>query len=208
MNKIYIVGIGPGNRDYLISKAERMIKQADVLIGGSRSLEAFADLTKETLPVTSNLKKINDFIRANRENKKIVILVSGDPGLYSLADYVKQDFPPDSIEILPGLSSFQLAFARLKLNWHNLKVISLHGRNNRSDLLRAVKAGEKILIFTDKHWAPDRIASYLIDEGIECKEAIVCENISYPEEKITRATLAQIRQQEFADLNIMVILNE
>ena len=47
MNKIYIIGIGPGTEDYLLPIAKREIERADCLIGAKRLLSLFAELNKE-----------------------------------------------------------------------------------------------------------------------------------------------------------------
>ena len=54
--------------------------------------------------------------------------MSGDPGYYSLLDALKRDFPSGLIEVIPGLSAMQLAFARLALPWHEASLLSFHGR--------------------------------------------------------------------------------
>jgi precorrin-6B methylase 1 len=49
--------------------------------------------------------------------KRVVVLVSGDPGIASLAETIAKRFPEYPIQRLPGISSVQLAFAKVGINW-------------------------------------------------------------------------------------------
>ncbi|GFP19334.1 cobalt-precorrin-7 (C5)-methyltransferase [Candidatus Hakubella thermalkaliphila] len=83
MNKVYIVGIGPGSEDYLLPVARKEIKRSDVLVGGKRALALFRDLNKEEIYLEGHFDQAICYIEENRDRKKIAVLVSGDPGLYS-----------------------------------------------------------------------------------------------------------------------------
>jgi uncharacterized Rossmann fold enzyme len=58
MKKVYILGIGPGHKDYLLKITEDTIARSDVLIGGKRALKIFADIEKEKIIITADLKKL------------------------------------------------------------------------------------------------------------------------------------------------------
>lgn len=208
MSKIYILGIGPGHRDYLLKKTEDIIKQSNVLIGGSRALKMFADLDKEKVKITADLEKIKNYILDNFQNKMISVLVSGDPGLYSLMNYLKRGIDEDLLKVIPGISSMQLAAARVNLNWQDMKVISLHGKDNREKAVKDIKRNRKVGIFTDNRFPPDKIASLLIDKGIKDRMGIVFERLSYPDERIIRGSLEELQECSFARLTVMIILKQ
>ena len=69
-----------------------------------------------------------EFIGENLARQDVVVMVSGDPGYYSLLDALRRGFPQEAIQVIPGISSFQLAFARLALPWHEAELLSFHGR--------------------------------------------------------------------------------
>lgn len=206
--KVSILGIGPGSRDYLLNITEKKIKEADFLIGSNRALSLFSDLNKETMEITGQLKEVRDFIEANCLNKKIAVLVSGDPGLFSLMNYLKRELGKDIFEVIPGISSLQLAAARLKMRWDDLEIKSLHGNPIDNQFLELVKNRSKIGFFTDQESSPERIAQALIDNNIKNKRAAVFENLSYSSENLTKGSLEKIREQNYSDLNVMVIYNE
>ena len=208
MNKIHIAGIGPGSKDYLLPVVNKLVKQADVLIGGKRALELFADLDKEKIQITADLNKIKEFIENNYKVKKIVVLVSGDPGLYSMLSYLKKHFSRENLEVIPGISAFQLGFAKAGLVWQDAKFISLHGNDNRNNLLSEIKNNSKIGLITDNKFPPHQIIEFLIEKGIENRKVVVAENLSYSSERIIEGKLQELNNKEFSGLSVMVIFDD
>ena len=208
MNKIYILGIGPGSKDYLLKKVEKIVKQSDVIIGGSRALKMFSNLNKEEIKITADLDRIKNYILKNYKKKRISVLVSGDPGLYSMLNYLKRHIDKELLEVIPGISSLQLAASRIKLNWNVMKLTSLHGKNNQEKVIRKIKENEKVGLFTDHKYSPDKIAKLLINQGITDKKGFVFEDLSYPEERIVRGSLQELQEYNFSKLTVMVICNE
>lgn len=208
MNKVYVLGIGPGNRDYLLKKSERIICQMDILIGGQRALELFRDTAAEKIKITTPLSQIRDYILENYKENKIAVLVSGDPGLYSLLTYLKKELDPDILEVIPGISSLQLAAARIKINWNDLQITSLHGRDNSKKLLELLRSETKVGFFTDNKLPPNKIAELLIEKNIKNKKIFVFENLSYQSEKITAGQPEKISRRNFSKLAVMIILEQ
>jgi len=137
MNKICIIGVGPGAGEYLLPAALKLIKDADCLIGAQRALDLFSRFKKEKICFDSRLSRVIPYLKKHREDKKIAVLVSGDPGLYSLAQAIARNFPKDEYEVIPGISSLQLAFAQIGESWQDVKIISLHGRKINPENLGA-----------------------------------------------------------------------
>ncbi len=209
MNKIYVLGVGPGSRDYLLSKTDKLARGADVLIGGKRALKLFSDTTQKKITINSNLNKIKTYILENFQNKKIAVLVSGDPGLYSLLNYLKSEIDSKLIKVIPGISSIQIAAAKIKLDWDDMQISSLHGNsNNKSKILELVNNNNKVGLFTDNIFPPDEIAKYLFQKGVRNKIVHVFENLSYEDEKITSGSLKKISKKTFSKLTVMIILNK
>ena len=119
MNKIHVLGMGPGHRDYILPIAMRAIDKSEVLIGGKRILDDFKNDGKKLIYIDSKLSKIIEYIKQNKENKMISLLLSGDTGFYSMLSYLKKHFTEDEMEVIPGISSYQYLMAKLKKPWHN-----------------------------------------------------------------------------------------
>ncbi len=208
MSKISVIGIGPGSRDFLLNITKRKVDEADVLVGSSRGLELFDDLEKEKFEITGELEKVKGYIGRNYREKKVVVLVSGDPGLYSLLSYLRRKFPPKELEVIPGISSMQLAFARIKSTWHDAEITSLHGKNDEKKVLELVKNNEKVGVFTDREYSPDCIARLLIEEGVGKRKGAVFTELSYDSESKFTGSLEQISNRKFDTPNLMVIVDE
>ncbi len=205
MNKVYVLGVGPGSKEFIPPVTTNKIEKAEVLIGGERVLKHFNKKDKEKIRITSDLQKITDYIQKNYMKKQIAVLCSGDPGLYSFLKYLKRNFSEDYLEVIPGISSLQLAFARNKMVWQDAEIISLHGKDNRDKLIKAVSKSKKIALFTDDKNSPASIADYLLDNSIKDKNVLIAENLSYPEEKIFDGNLSDLLNKQFSELTVMVI---
>jgi cobalt-precorrin-7 (C5)-methyltransferase len=207
LNKVYVLGIGPGNKDYLLKKTEKIIEKMDVLIGGSRALETFAEQKAKKIKITLPLVKIKNYILTNYEKKKIAVLVSGDPGLYSLLNYLKREINLDILEVIPGISSLQLAASRIQISWNDMRITSLHGKDNKEELLVLLKKEAKVGFFTDNNFPPAKIAEYLLKNKIKDKIICVFENLSYADENITVGSAEEIKKLSFSKLTVMIILD-
>src|SRR3989338_2433105 len=192
MNKIFIIGAGPGTEEYLLPVALKRIRESDCLIGAQRVLDLFPDFKKKKLCFDGRLSRVVPYLKKHREDKKIALLVSGDPGLYSLAQTIAKHFKKIEYEVIPGISSLQIAFARIGESWQDVKIISLHGRKISQENLAGIKNSPKVFIFTDNDFPPNALASFLLDKEIKNRRAVVLENLSYRDERIVDSDLAVI----------------
>ena len=166
MSKLFIIGIGPGTEEYLLPVARKEIETSDCLVGGKRALRLFQHLHKEEVPVEGNFEKVIPFLLKEREKKKIALLVSGDPGLYSFLNTVSRHLKREEYVVLPGISTVQIAFARIGEGWEDATIISLYGRRSE-DLVLRVKESLKVFLFTDHEFLFPGIVVYLLENGVE-----------------------------------------
>lgn len=207
-NSFTVAGIGPGSREYLLPITEKEAEEAELLIGGRRALQLFSHLDTAKHEITADIKQVRTIIRNNFKQKKVMVLVSGDPGLYSLAGYLQRFFDRSKMNIIPGVSAMQLAFARANLLWQDARFLSLHGRENMSELEKLVRQGQKVGVFTDEKFTPDSIAEYLLQQGCKDRNVFVAEKLTYCEETNIFGKLSELKDHEFAKLNVMVIYDE
>ena len=193
-NKIIVAGIGPGGEDYITPAALKKIRAAKFLVGGRRALEQFATAEQSTCPVTRDLDAPIEFIRENLQRGEVVVMVSGDPGYYSMLDLLRKNFPPDSIEVIPSVSAMQLAFAKISLSWHDATLLSFHGRQPARAALK-FSAGKILGLLTDADFNSATISEVLMNCGWDKNSSItICARLSYPDEKIFTTTLEQAAQ--------------
>jgi cobalt-precorrin-7 (C5)-methyltransferase len=173
--KIVGVGAGPG---LLTKEAIKAIENAVIIFGSQRAIE----LAKEHIKCKSVLLK--DYTLRNLP-ENAVILSTGDPMLSGLGKYAKK-----TDEIIPGISSVQIACARLCLEMDNISVITAHARDIvivKEQLLRELKNGKNIFILPDPSFGIKEIGSFVKNEGFS-KKISVCEMLGYPGERIVTGT--------------------
>ena len=207
MNKVYIIGIGPGTEDYLLPAARKEIESSDCLIGGRRNLRLFQSLYKEERLLEGNFDQVIPFLLKEREKKKIAVLVSGDPGLYSFLGAISQVLKKEDYVVIPGISTLQIAFARIGERWEDATLLSLHGRK-MDDLAARVESSKKTFLFTDSSFPPEKIASHLLEKGVENRRALVMENLTYPDERIVDTDLKSLSGMGGFGLCVMIVKKE
>ncbi|KUG05469.1 cobalt-precorrin-6y c5-methyltransferase [hydrocarbon metagenome] len=205
---VQVVGTGPGNPAYITPLALQTIRSAEVLVGGGRLLDTFAEREQIQVIIKQDLAGIVSYLQKERFNKKIVVLVSGDTGIFSFADYLLKNMDREVLEFIPGVSSLQLMFARLKRSWVEAQILSMHGRC--MDLAaEVVRHYPLTALLTGTPWSPQKIASHLLSQDLPDLMVAVGKDLSYTEERIEFFTLKALAC-ESRDFNnsIMVIFNE
>ena len=204
VGKLHIVGIGPGNRDYILPEALEAIERSQVIIGGKRNLELFDHLGKEKRMIGNNLEEICSYISGNVASKAIAVLASGDPGVFGILEFLKRNLPGVELDVIPGISSFQYLCSKLKISWHDVKIISLHGRE-QENLAETIKAAGKVAVFTGGKSSPGSICRELVQRGLKGITVTVGENLSYEGERIIAGTPEEIAEMSFASLSILLV---
>lgn len=209
-NKIYIIGIGPGSSEYLTKKAVDTVKTSDYTVGSTRAIDLFDDVNnKIAFNVKDLLDKLEKGVDLAIEGNTVSILSTGDPGFSGVLNTVlriskEKNFPKENIEVVPGISSLQLAAAKCHIQWDSANVMTFHGRENIEDILPIINNGKTTIALPSRKVKD--MAQFLIDNGVdEDRKVVVCERLSYPDENIVESTLKQIAQSEFTYMCIMVI---
>ncbi|HIP34513.1 MAG TPA: cobalt-precorrin-7 (C(5))-methyltransferase [Methanothermococcus okinawensis] len=207
--KVYIVGIGPGSKEYLTLKAVETVKNADIVVGSKRALELF-DIEEDKWYILSkniveDLKKVIEY--AKKEKKSVVILSTGDPCFSGLLKtLLKYNIVNrEDIEVIPGISSIQVAASKLKISWEDYHILTLHGKEeNRKVLLDLIKDNKKVIFLPNKNLKED--IEYLIENGVdENKEIVICENLTYPKERIIECKLKEVLHLNLSYLVVCVV---
>ncbi|MDD4343171.1 MAG: precorrin-6y C5,15-methyltransferase (decarboxylating) subunit CbiE, partial [Eubacteriales bacterium] len=182
MENFTIVGTGLGIKEYILPQGISAIEEADILIAGERNLEPWLYLQKESYIIKSNLSEIVSIIKNNYKVKKVVILVSGDPGFYSLLNYISKFFNRKEIKIIPGISSMQMAFAKAGLSWHDAVLLNLHGR--KLEIINDFLGENKIGMLTDPVNNPLKVCQHIVSMTSKNFTVLICINLGYNNEDI------------------------
>lgn len=200
---IRIFGIGPGNPEWLPKAIEKEVIHCDVLIGGVRALELFPAFSGETFRVDRDLEATIQTIQKSLSEKKHVgILVSGDPGFYSLLPLIRRTFPEENLQVFPGISSLQFAFARAGVPWQEAELVSAHGRSLGSLPLNVRKP---LGVLTGGENTPQRIAQYYCDYGFNPRIS-VGNSLSYPHEAWVETTAQDLAVSDDNFFNAVMII--
>ncbi|OYP35014.1 precorrin-6y C5,15-methyltransferase (decarboxylating) subunit CbiE [Rhodopirellula sp. MGV] len=203
--RIHIVGIGDDGLDGLTGHAKSLLTSAEMVIGTSALLNRLNDSVPAVrVECNGGLDELKSAI-AELPDKQTVLLASGDPLFYGIANYLTETVGKDRFEIVPHVSSMQLAFARVKESWDDayLSNLAVQPLDRVVDMIRSA---ERVGLFTTDSITPSVVAEALLDRRIDYFNAYVCENLGTPRETVTRGDLQSIRGQSFSPLNVMVLV--
>lgn len=206
VHKIIVTGIGPGSKDFILPRALKAIEQAHYLVGGRRALSDYAREGQETYPVTGKLSLLAEWLEKAVAVDDVVVMVSGDPGFYSLLPWLKKKFSTCPIEVIPGISSVQAAFCLIGEPWQGALWLSFHGRIPEEQATTYQK-GKKLAFLTDYEHNPAFIAGYLIRQGWpENTRAAACEHISYENQHVSESSLTEMTGLDGFGESVMVVI--
>lgn len=209
INKVTIVGCGPGSKKYLTGYAIHQISNAEILIGSRRLLALFPEADAETYILSNNYKLLISRIATLSKKKKVVVLVSGDPGFFSYSKLIVDKIGIEKCEVVPGISSVQLAFAKIGRTWNDACFMSLHGRSGKlAAVVKKIMENDKVAVLTDNANNVKLIARKLLEIGLKERKIFVCENLSLETERIREFDVSSILKVQVKDLNVIIFLDE
>jgi len=208
MTRLWVIGMGPGNPDYVLPIAIRTANECDVLIGADRYLNLFDKPREQLIELRGNLEPVLFSVNTLcKQGKRVGFLVSGDPGIFSILSLLKSRFPNEDIKVVPGISSVQYLFARLKRPWHDCQVVTVHGRQD-VDLLSKIKDAKLVAVLTDDVNTPSVIAQKMVKAGFKNKKITVGARLSWPDEVIVSGSAEFISKTDFDGMCVVVIEDE
>ena len=152
MEKIYAVGMGPGNAGQMTAEAREVIVSCDVIAGYTVYVDLVRKELKEselegkefiTTPMTQEVKRCRLAFEQAQKGKRVAMVCSGDAGVYGMAGLLLEisgDYPEAEVEVVPGITAALSGAAVLGAPLvHDFAVISL------SDLLTPWEKIEKRL---------------------------------------------------------------
>lgn len=209
---VYLIGIGMGDSDYLISYAEQKIAQADIYIGAKRMLEPFEIYQGRRL-LSYKPKEMKEYLLQEQEWQSAVVLLSGDSGFFSGAKGILEEFAdtPYEIQCIPGISSISYFSARLGMNWEDMYIASAHGR--KENLIGRIAQNERTFALLGGGRQLKELCEKLQYYGMNEVRLFVGENLSYAVgtieegERIIQGSPAEMQKQSFGNLICMIAEN-
>ncbi|MBR4581732.1 MAG: precorrin-6Y C5,15-methyltransferase (decarboxylating) subunit CbiT, partial [Lachnospiraceae bacterium] len=204
--RITLAGVGMGNINMVTAEVQKAVKDADLLLGAERLIDIFKDSVakKEKMYLS---KDIIPYIQEHPEYRNIVILFSGDSGFYSGAKKlyealgrstnegkIANENADDRVEgseekttdvvisILPGISSVSALAARLKVNYDDAMILSMHGKEIHN-LAEKIRYNKKIFLLLSGKEDVRRIGRELINAELDV-QIFAASSLSYENEQI------------------------
>jgi len=220
LGKVYAVGVGPGSPKYVTEVVKEIIQNCDVIIGYKYTLQTIESLIvgKEIYEITMNDQEESyQKIHPELGDRTLVIPFTGDVNFSEseVVDRLIEIF--GEVEIVPGISSIQVAASRAKVPLDKSKVITMHVttpiEDKKLELQKALIDGFSVILVPrpwpkqpDKHFMPSEIATYLKEHSFDTSKmkVHVFEAITTENETSFVGTVKDLEVKEFSDLSVMV----
>jgi precorrin-2/cobalt-factor-2 C20-methyltransferase len=231
MARVYAVGVGPGDPELITRKAERIIRQADVICAPTGKTDAASyalviveqfidrsrqEVASQVFPMHKDQTGLDAFwgraaaqvaehVRAGRN---VVFITIGDPFLYSTFLYLfrifRADYPDIEIEVVPGVSSINAsaAAAGIPLGMGAERIAILPTVYEDSELRRTL-LGFDTIILMKVHKVFDRIYHLLKELGLE-KNAVFVRRVGSDRQEVV-FDLASLVGVDLDYLSIMIV---
>jgi len=198
-----VIGLTERGLAGLTQEARQLIDQAELIVGGERHLALVPAGKAVRQSWTSPLRlTIEEILRWR--GRPVVVLASGDPMWFGVGVTLARHVACDEMRILPQVSAFTLAAARLGWSLSETDCLTLHGRP--LDLLNsAVFPGARLLLLTDDGAAPALIARRLTELGYGPSRVVALEHMDGPAEAVIERVAAEWGEQRTADLNTVAV---
>jgi precorrin-6B C5,15-methyltransferase / cobalt-precorrin-6B C5,C15-methyltransferase len=202
-----IVGIGEDGWNGLNTEARLAIESAELLYGGARHLAlvpAGASPTSRIAwpsPMTSALQQI---LTNHRRDKKVTVLASGDPMLYGVGVLLTRNLAAGEFRVVPQVSAFSLACARLGWSMAETDLVSLVNRPIEH-LYRFLYPNQRLIVFSEDGGTPLAVARLLTQAGYGPSKVSVFEHLDGPAERMTTEVASDWPNERCGNLNLMAI---
>jgi precorrin-6Y C5,15-methyltransferase (decarboxylating) len=210
-SRIHVIGIGDDGLEAVPNNVRQIIADAELLLGTERTL-ALVPKNKAERSVADRQvisTDLNELVKTleSAGNKRVVLLIYGDPMFYGLARYVCDRLGKDRFVVVPHVSSMQLAFARVMETWEDAYLTDL-AKHPLDSVLEKIRTAQKVGLFTTDQTGPAAVAKALLERHIDYFTAYVCENLGARDERVTRGSLKEIATQKFDALNVMILTRD
>ena len=220
LTKVYAVGVGPGSPKQVTDFVKDIISQSDVVVGYKYTLKTIEKhlAGKDVREITmTNQEDVYQDVLKKMPDKTMLVPFTGDVNFSEseVVDRLIQIF--QDVEIIPGISSVQIAASKARVPLDKSKVITMHIstpiEEEKLELQKALIDGYSVVLVPrpwpnqpEKHFMPSEIAKYLKRNGFDTSKlrVHVYEAVTTENETSFEGTADQLEGKEFSDLSVMV----
>jgi cobalt-precorrin-7 (C5)-methyltransferase len=223
---LFVIGVGPGSPAYLTDTAKQAIKKSRYIVGYKYTLstiEGVIDRSKQHVSeVTMKTQEdaYQDVYKKMKDGEYCTVPFTGDVNFSEseVVDRLLEIFGDDNVEVIPGISSIQVAAAKSRVPIDKALIVTFHVTGDieqkKADLLQAVRQGGSVILLPrpwprdpSKHFMQSEIAKFLRQNGVDTSKlkVWVFEHLTTEKETTFRGMVADLEGKEFSDLSAMVI---
>jgi len=216
---VYVVGVGPGDPEYLTLKGYKAIKDSRIIVGWKSVIDRFSQILNDKEVIVLNYKNETEHLAKAIEmckTENVAILNHGDPSVsdWQFVEKIRNLCADKGvkIEIISGVSSLNIALAKLGLDMNFVGFATLHVRGDNyrmlNDIINILKMNRVAIVIPEPYKdGPQRLAKFLYERNLNCR-VIVFEKLTYDDEKVKQYdNLVSLINEtyQFSDLVIMAI---
>ena len=221
MGKVFAVGVGPGSQNYITEIVRKTIVSADIIVGHKYTLNIISSLIQDQkihIITMEDQEKTYQQIKKELGGGVLVVPFTGDVNFSEseVVDRLIEVF--GEVEIIPGISSVQVAASKAKIPLDKSKVITMHVTTSieekKIELQKAVLDGFNVILIPrpwpkdpKRHFMPSEVAAYLKKNGFNTSNipVYVFESLTNGREQTFAGSMQELEGKEFSDLSVMVI---
>lgn len=224
--KLFVIGVGPGSPRYVTDAAREAVHRSQYVVGYRYTLatiEGTIDRSRQqVLEVTMKSQEdvYQDVYAKMKDGEYCTVPFTGDVNFSEseVVDRLLEIFGDDNVEIIPGISSTQVAAAKSRVPTDKALIITFHVTGDieqkKRDLVAAVKEGRSVILLPrpwprdlSKHFMQSDIAKFLKANGIDTSKlkVWVFEHLTTDKETAFHGFVKDLEGKEFSDLSAMVI---
>ncbi|HJU33755.1 MAG TPA: precorrin-6y C5,15-methyltransferase (decarboxylating) subunit CbiE [Nitrososphaera sp.] len=226
LRKLFVVGVGPGSPKYLTDAAKEAIAKSHYIIGYKYTLSTIEGLIdksrQQVFQVTMHTQEdiYQDIYSKMKDGEYCTVPFTGDVTFSEseVVDRLLEIFGSDNVEMIPGISSIQVAAAKAHVPTDKAFIVTFHVTDDiehkKQEMLRAVREGRSVILLPrpwprdrSRHFMQSEIAKFLRESGIDTTNLMVWvfEHLTTNKETIFRGMAVDLEGKEFSDLSAMVL---
>ncbi|MCH8297942.1 MAG: precorrin-6y C5,15-methyltransferase (decarboxylating) subunit CbiE [Chloroflexi bacterium] len=215
--RVTIVGVGPGDNDFLTLKGKQAIEEADLIAGFQSVLNVILPFAKKAeicVMAYRDQEEVLDYaVGQVKDGKSLVVCAWGDLNVSAkeLLERVRRRV--DHVDLVPGISSVQIAMARSGISLEDAVFITLHrrdgGESALEELVHYLNEQRRSIILLPRPFdlMPAAIAAGLIEEGVPGeRQMTVYQRLTHDDEQSWSGSISECADitTEFSDLSILI----
>ena len=226
LKRLFVVGVGPGSPKYLTDAAKEAIAKSHYIVGYKYPMSTIEDIIdksrQQVFQVTMKTQEsiYQDIYTKMKDGEYCTVPFTGDVN-FSESEVVNrllEIFGGDNVEVIPGISSIQIAAAKARIPTDQAFIVTFHVTNEieqkKQEMLQAVRRGRSVILLPrpwprdrSRHFMQSEIAKFLRENGIDTTKlkVWVFEHLTTEKETTFRGTVADLEGKEFSNLSAVVI---